>query len=327
MSPGRCGRRCRPRAPPGMAASSDGPTGAGLVGRPPPSPSPRAARPAGDSAISSETIRFRFAGDAGVVAPRGDAAVGGPPPAEVERRSRTACLQLAASSGGPWRDRPPAVTLDADAPGCLGRQGREAGGDLAVVRGALIPRRHVAVVIAGRTGDGRATSRGCLSIRPTTPWPGAWLGSGPRRPGADPRPLLARCCSWCRGSQGPLAPDIDGSGSPASGSWKTGRSLRVRGRFPQVWVVDDGNSRPLLRWMVSTWTASASDSSRRLRSSLSVSAAASMMRWRSQAVRAVAPSWSAMAAACSSWPTWRSRSSPAPRRSGPGSGRAVARSG
>ena len=28
-----------------------------------------------------------------------------------------------------------------------------------------------------------------------------------------------------------------------------------------------GNSRPLLRWMVSTWTASASDSSRRLRSS------------------------------------------------------------
>ncbi len=41
--------------------------------------------------------------------------------------------------------------------------------------------------------------------------------------------------------------------------------------------------------MVSTCTASASDSSRRLRSSLLVSSSASAMRWRSQAVSAVTP--------------------------------------
>ena len=56
---------------------------------------------------------------------------------------------------------------------------------------------------------------------------------------------------------------------------------------------------------MSTCTASASDSSRRLRSSSPVSCSAAVIRWRSQPVSAVAPSRSAAAAACSSWPTWR----------------------
>ena len=50
-----------------------------------------------------------------------------------------------------------------------------------------------------------------------------------------------------------------------------------------------GNSRPLLRWMVITCTASASDSSRRARSSFSVSRAASWMRRPSQVAMAVGP--------------------------------------
>ena len=56
---------------------------------------------------------------------------------------------------------------------------------------------------------------------------------------------------------------------------------------------------------MSTCTASASDSSRRLRSSSPVSCSAAVIRWRSQPVSAVAPSRSAAAAACRSWPTWR----------------------
>ena len=66
-----------------------------------------------------------------------------------------------------------------------------------------------------------------------------------------------------------------------------------------------GNSRPLLRWMVSTWTASASDSRRRLRSSSVVSSPASAICRRSHAVSAVTPACSAIAASCSSWATWR----------------------
>ena len=57
--------------------------------------------------------------------------------------------------------------------------------------------------------------------------------------------------------------------------------------------------------MVSTWTASASDSSRRLRSSSAVSRSASAMRRRSHDVSAVVPSCSAVAAAWSSCATWR----------------------
>ena len=65
--------------------------------------------------------------------------------------------------------------------------------------------------------------------------------------------------------------------------------------------------------MVSTCTASASDSSRRLRSSSLVSCSAAAMRRRSHDVSAVVPICSVVAAACRSWPTWRrsvSRRSP-----------------
>ncbi len=74
--------------------------------------------------------------------------------------------------------------------------------------------------------------------------------------------------------------------------------------------------------MVSTWTASASDSSRRLRSSSPVSSPASAIWRRSQPVSAVTPACSAVAASCSSCATWRrsvSRRSPScvrSRRSG-----------
>ena len=57
--------------------------------------------------------------------------------------------------------------------------------------------------------------------------------------------------------------------------------------------------------MVSTWTASASLSSRRLRSSSLLSVVASSTRWRSHAVSAVAPICSVIAAAWSSSPTCR----------------------
>ena len=57
--------------------------------------------------------------------------------------------------------------------------------------------------------------------------------------------------------------------------------------------------------MVSTWTASASDSSRRLRSSLAVSCPAWAIRSASQAARAETPSWPSLAASWRSCPTWR----------------------
>ena len=57
--------------------------------------------------------------------------------------------------------------------------------------------------------------------------------------------------------------------------------------------------------MVRTCTASASLSSRRLRSSSLLSVVASSTRWRSHAVSAVAPICSVIAAAWSSSPTWR----------------------
>ena len=66
-----------------------------------------------------------------------------------------------------------------------------------------------------------------------------------------------------------------------------------------------GNSRPLLRWIVRTCTASASDSSRRVRSSSPPSSTAARIRARSQPARAVVPRRSSTATRCRSWPTWR----------------------
>ena len=66
-----------------------------------------------------------------------------------------------------------------------------------------------------------------------------------------------------------------------------------------------GNSRPLLRWIVRTCTASASDSSRRVRSSSPPSSTAARIRARSQPASAVVPRRSSTATRCRSWPTWR----------------------
>ena len=57
--------------------------------------------------------------------------------------------------------------------------------------------------------------------------------------------------------------------------------------------------------MVITWTASASDSRRRSRSSALSSPPASAIRSFSQPVRALVPSWARTASAWRSWPTWR----------------------
>ena len=55
--------------------------------------------------------------------------------------------------------------------------------------------------------------------------------------------------------------------------------------------------------MVSTWTASASESSRSARSSSALSRSASAMRCRSQDVSEETPSCCSVATVCSSWPT------------------------
>ena len=100
----------------------------------------------------------------------------------------------------------------------------------------------------------------------------------------------------------------------ASGSRGTKRS-QPNGRYTT------GNSRPLLRWTVTIWTAAASESRRRLRSS-PTSACASSMRCRSHSTSAAGPRCASTVAACSACPTWRrsvSRRSPpatASRRAG-----------
>ncbi len=66
-----------------------------------------------------------------------------------------------------------------------------------------------------------------------------------------------------------------------------------------------GNSSPLLRWIVITCTASASDSRRRARSSFSLSRAASWIRRPSQVAMAVGPRPSDTPASCSSCAMWR----------------------
>ena len=95
-----------------------------------------------------------------------------------------------------------------------------------------------------------------------------------------------------------------GRRSPGRGT-RAGRLLSIHPSFHRYGQYTIGNSRPLLRWMVSTCTASLSDSSRRLRSSLATSWRASEIRRRSHDARAVTPSPPATASPWSSWPMWR----------------------
>ena len=75
-----------------------------------------------------------------------------------------------------------------------------------------------------------------------------------------------------------------------SGSWNIGTSMSCRGRPSHMYGQNTiGNSSPLLRWIVITCTASASDSRRRARSSFSPSRAASWIRRPSHVAMAVGP--------------------------------------
>ena len=148
---------------------------------------------------------------------------------------------------------------------------------------------------ASRSKSSRARGECWLSLapRPTTGRPDDVPGSGPHRAAGGPRRAPPRAPSsgagrsrslrarrrWCAGWRWP-------------GSWNIGhvaRPCRRAGPSHMYGQNTIGNSSPLLRWIVITCTASASDSRRRARSSFSLSRAASWIRRPSQVAMAVGP--------------------------------------
>ncbi len=110
-----------------------------------------------------------------------------------------------------------------------------------------------------------------------------------------------------------------------SGSWKDRDVDRGRPSRPRrTGMSTTGNSSPLLRWTVMTWTASASDSSRRVRSSFSPSRVRLEDAPPQPGGEGGRPEPSVTPASCSSWPICRRsvmNRSPEGRRRAPAPGR------
>ena len=299
------GRACRSSTPAGMSASGE------RRGERPASPR---GEPASDRAclgveLVGDDGLLRLGGDAGLVRGRGgDVAERGAPPApvdvavEVARRSDRRRAAATAPSG-PAAAAPTRATLM--------RPGARAASD-SNVDGR--PRRRRAVrfsddgdvpVLVAREEQPaqRGVARSCVGRRP--PHDRLVLRAR-QRDVREPQVLAALLDDVLAAVRG-VRRALRGRRRSSAGRRRPGRGTRSGPGRRGTWVgshrygrYTTGNSSPLLRWIVSTCTASASDSRRRLRSSSPVSCSASAIRRRSHPVSAVVPRCSARAAAWSS---------------------------
>ena len=288
-------------------------------------------RCAGASCIAGAVVVLGLVGDdrllrlarhARLVGGGGDVAVGGAAPVAVQRRGRTSRPPASAGAGGAsdqatGRPQTLGQRSTLTQPGASAASSRKRAiaassdggrgpldGDVAVgvAREQQAAQRRVAAVPrAGPPHDRLVLGAGQRDVGEPQVLPAllvdvlAPCGVAGTRPGqADvDRALIARVR---------VVEDDRASASRRPRSAPTGTARRR-----------PGTRAPCERWMVSTWTASASDSSRRERSSSPSLLGRVDRAGAATTASAAVPSRSAAAAPCSSWPTWRrsvSRRSP-----------------
>ena len=161
---------------------------------------------------------------------------------------------------------------------------------------------------ASRSKRSRASGECSLSCAPGPPQHRLVLGPGQRdveEAQVLAPPLLELHLLVRRRSSLPGPPDVDGARVVVVGVVEHRHVVLVGGRPTCTGRSTTGNSRPLLRWIVITCTASASDSSRRVAprsprpGRLRGCAARARWPWRS------GPRPSDTPASCSSWAMWR----------------------